>query len=133
MGAEMILPFVADRETEGFFAAAAEQRLVFRACADCDRGVHPPTEHCPHCGGWNTGWREARGTGRLHTWTLVTHQVHPAFPTPYTLVVVQLDDAPDVRLMGRLDGAPELAEGQPMQVWFQTLQSGVVLPQWRVA
>lgn len=132
MGAEMILPFVADRETEGFRrrgrAAAGLQSLrgLRPRPAPAD-GALSPLRRLEH--------RLARGerTGRLHTWTLVTHQVHPAFPTPYTLVVVQLDDAPDVRLMGRLDGAPELAEGQPMQVWFQTLEPGVVLPQWRVA
>ena len=134
MGAiDLLLPAIEDRETQGFFAAAAEGRLVYRACDDCQRGIHPPTEHCPHCGGWNTAWRQAQGTGRLHSWTVVTHQVHPAFPTPYTLVVVELDDTPDVRLMGKLDGAPELAEGQAMQVWFETLEPGVVLPQWKVA
>ena len=134
MGAvDILLPAIEDRETQGFFAAAAESRLVYRACDDCRRGIHPPTEHCPHCGGWNTAWRPAAGTGRLHSWTVVTHQVHPAFPTPYTLVVVELDDTPDVRLMGKLDGAPELAEGQAMQVWFETLEPGVVLPQWKVA
>ena len=75
----------------------------------------------------------SKGTGRLHSWTVVTHQIHPAFPVPFTMVVVALDDAPEVRLMGRLDGAPELAEGMPMQVWFETLEPGVTLPQWRVA
>jgi uncharacterized OB-fold protein len=132
MGADLIVPFTEDRETGEFFAAAAEERLVYRACNACDRGIHPPTEHCPHCGGWDTAWRQAKGTGRLHSWSVVTHQVHPAFPTPYTLVVVALDDAPDVRLMGRLDGAPRLSEGLPMQVWFETLAPGVVVPQWRV-
>jgi len=128
-----VLPNVADRETRGFFEAAAQERLVYRACDDCDRAIHPPTDHCPYCGGWNTAWRESRGTGRLHSWTTVTHQIHPAFPTPFTLVVVTLDDAPAVRLMGRMDGAPDLAEGLPMKVWFETLEPGVTLPQWRLA
>ncbi|HEY2661283.1 MAG TPA: OB-fold domain-containing protein [Caulobacteraceae bacterium] len=136
MGAETInaiLPNVADRETQGFFDAAAQGRLVVRACKTCDHAIHPPTEHCPYCGGWDTAWRDAKGTGRLHSWTVVAHQIHPAFPVPFTLVVVELDDAPEVRLMGRLDGAPDLSEGMPMQVWFETLEPGVTLPQWRVA
>jgi hypothetical protein len=60
----------------------------------------------------------------------VEHQVHPAFPVPYTIVLVQLDDAP-ARLIGHLPGAPELVEGQAMKVWFETLEDGVVLPQWK--
>ena len=133
MSAQRILPNVHDRETSGFFEAAAEGRLVYRACDDCDHALHPPTGHCPRCGGWNTAWRTSPGKGRLHAWTTVTHQLHPAYPTPYTLVVVELDDAPDVRLMGRLDGAPDLALDEPMTVWFERMNDDVTLPQWRRA
>jgi hypothetical protein len=133
MHAKPLAPYAEDRETHGFFDAAAEGRLVYRACDDCDHALHPPTDHCPYCGGWNTGWRTARGSGTLHTWTTVTHQIHPGFPTPYTLVVVELDDAPEVRLMGRLDGEPDLRGGMPMEVWFEHLPGGPTLPQWRPA
>jgi hypothetical protein len=128
-----LLPYAEDRETRGFFKAAAEGRLVFRACDDCQHALHPPSAHCPYCGGWNTGWREAKGTGTLHTWTTVVHQIHPGFPAPYTVVVVELDDAPEVRLLGRLDGEPELWPGMPMTAWFEHLPEGLSLPQWRTA
>jgi hypothetical protein len=132
MGAHTILPFTQDRDTAGFFEAAAQGRLVYRACLDCGRGIHPPSDHCPHCGGWNTAWKDAKGTGKLHTWTTVSHQVHPDYPAPYTVVVVELDDAPDVRLVGRVDGAPDFKDGQAMQVWFEQLgEGGPVLPQWK--
>jgi uncharacterized OB-fold protein len=131
MNALPMLPNVQDRDTGGFFAAAAQGRLVYRACNGCRHALHPPMAHCPHCGGWDTEWRDAKGTGRLHSWTTVTQQMHPAYPTPYTLVVVELDDAPEVRLMGRIDGAPALAIGTPMRVWFQALAEGVVVPQWQ--
>jgi len=133
MGVKPLLPYDTDRETAGFFEAAAQDRLVFRACDDCNHGLHPPSAHCPYCGGWNTHWRVAKGTGRLHTWTTVTHQIHPGFPTPYTVVVVELDDAPEVRLLGHLDGAPELEAGMPMHVWFDHIEGGPTLPQWRPA
>ena len=72
------------------------------------------------------------GRGRVYSWTVVEHQVHPAFPMPYTVVLVQLDDAP-ARLVGSLAGRRDLIEGQPMEVWFETLDDGVVVPQWKVA
>ena len=126
------LPVLDDRETKPFFDAAAEGRLVFRACGDCGRGIHPPTAHCPWCGSWNTAWRDAKGTGTIHTWTVVAHPIHPAFETPYTLIAVQLDDARDVRMMGRLDGAVDLTVGTPVEVWFEPLAGGGALPQWRL-
>lgn len=134
MSERTLLPFTEDRETGPFFAAAAEGRLVYKACLDCGHGLHPPTAHCPHCGGWNTEWKAASGAGRLFSWTTVVRQIHPDFPTPYTLVVVELAEQPDVRLMGRLEGEPELAPDLPMEVWFERLgPDGPTLPQWRLA
>jgi uncharacterized OB-fold protein len=70
------------------------------------------------------------GRGSVHTWTVVEHQVHPAYPVPYTVVLVDLDDLPGTRLVGRLDGRPRLRLGQPMRVTYAELDDGVVLPQW---
>lgn len=126
------LPNMEDRETCAFFKAAAQGKLVYRACNNCNRGLHPPMAYCPHCGNNDTAWREAKGEGKVHTWTVVTHPIHPAFSVPYTLVVVALDEAPEVRLMGRLDGAVELTPGAPMRVWFEPLEGGGALPQWRL-
>ena len=71
--------------------------------------------------------------GRVYSWTVVEHQVHPAFPVPYTVVLVELDDHPRRGSSATYPGTPELVEGQPMEVWFETLDDGVVLPQWRTA
>jgi uncharacterized OB-fold protein len=59
--------------------------------------------------------------------------VHPSFPTPYTIVLVELQDAPEVRLVGHMDGAHDLAADQAMEVWWEDLPEGVVIPQWRPA
>lgn len=128
-----LLPITTDRDTAGFFTAAAEGRLAYRACNDCGAALHPPTADCPHCGGSNTSWHEAQGTGALHSWTTIHQSVHPGYPAPYTLVLVTLDDRPEVRLIGRIDGEPPLSPGMKMRVWFETLADGVVLPQWRPA
>lgn len=122
-----------DRDTGPFFAAARQHRLVYRRCNACGRGNHVPMASCRFCGSTDTEWREARGTGTLFSWTTVTHQVHPAWPVPYSVVVVSLDEAPDVRLTGSMPGAPALAAGEPMQVWFEEIGDGRVLPNWRKA
>jgi uncharacterized OB-fold protein len=127
-----IAPFTRDADTGGFFEAAANGRLALRECAACASFIHPPTTHCPKCGSWDTHWRTTAGTGRLHSWTTVTHQIHPAYPTPFTLVVVAVDDAPGVRLIGSLPGAPELHENQAMRAVFEALPGGSIIPQWIV-
>lgn len=127
-----MLPATDDLDTGPFFAAASEGRLVLQRCNDCGTLLHVPRAHCHGCGGWDTSWEEQSGRGRLYTWTAVTHQVHPAHPVPYTVVVVKLDDT-DANLMGRIPGTPELRAGQPMEVWFEDLGEGVVLPNWRPA
>lgn len=128
----MMLPVTDDRDTGPFFAAAREGRLDYTGCTDCNRGVHPPASYCPHCGG-RTSWITASGKGTLYTFGVVNHTVHPDFPAPYTVVLVELDDQPDVRLCGHIPGAPDLKIGQKMEVYFERKTDDVVLPQWRVA
>jgi uncharacterized OB-fold protein len=124
-----ILPAEDDRDTAGFWEAARRHQLVVRACNSCGAVLHMPRAYCHHCASWDTGWKQVAGTGRLHSWTTAEHQVHPAYPVPYTIVLVQLDDAP-ARLIGYLPGSPHLTMDQPMRVWFETLPGGAVLPQW---
>jgi len=127
-----ILPVDDDIDTGGFFEAARRHELAIRMCDRCGATLHMPRVYCHTCGSWESSWHTVAGRGRVYSWTTVEHQVHPAYPVPYTVVLIQLDDVP-ARLVGYLPGAPELADGQPMQVTFETLDDGVVLPQWEPA
>ena len=127
------VPVADDRDTGGFFAAAARGELVVRRCAACARVLHLPRAYCAACGSWEGEWMPVTGRGHLYSWTVAEHAVHPAFEAPYTIVLVELDDEPRVRLVGHLPGAPELVAGQPMEAWFETVDDGTVLVQWRPA
>lgn len=133
MDAVRPLPVADDHDTGGFFEAAKRGELVVRACASCDAYLHLPTAYCHRCGSWEGTWKQVSGQGHVYSWTVVAHQVHPAFPAPYTVVLVELDDAPGVRLVGNLPGSPALHEGQAMRVRFDTVADGAVLPQWELA
>ncbi|HVW32081.1 MAG TPA: OB-fold domain-containing protein [Acidimicrobiia bacterium] len=123
-------PVVTDVDTGGFFAAAARDELAVCTCAQCGAVLHLPRAYCHHCGHWGVTWRPVAGRGRLYSWTTVEHQVHPAFPVPYTVVLVDLVDEPGVRLVGYLQGRPELEAGMEMQVWFEALDDDTKIPQW---
>jgi uncharacterized OB-fold protein len=126
-----LLPVDDDLDTGGFFEAARRGAIAIRRCNGCDAVLHVPVSYCRHCGSWEGRWEEVAGRATLYSWTVVTHQVHPAYPVPYTVVLVDLDDLPGTHLVGRLDGAPDLHAGQRMEAWFEELPEGVVLPNWR--
>ena len=129
---ELPLPVVDDPDTAGFFAAALAGHVAVRHCLDCATDLHAPRAHCAGCGGWNTAWRPLRGTGRLYSWTVVERQLLPAFPVPYTIVLVEPDDAPGVRLVGHVPGRlDDPTPGQAMHATFDDVRDGVVVPQWR--
>jgi uncharacterized OB-fold protein len=128
-----ILPVDFDRDTGPFFRAAREKKLVYLRCADCQRGTHPPMPACKHCGSINVSWQEAHGGGTLFSWTIVAQQVHPAYPAPYAIVVVALDAAPDVRLIGRTEPRNDFHAGQPMRRIFRRMTDSVIMPDWEPA
>ena len=119
-----------DPDTAGFWEAAQRHELVVRSCLECGCDLHFPRAYCKHCGSWNTLWRTVRGAATLYSWTVSERQVHPAFPVPYTIVLVQLDDAPTARLLGSLQGAPPLVAGMAMTVEWEDRPGGAVIPQW---
>lgn len=131
---DRILPVDDDHDTGGFFSAANQRRLVVRTCLDCGANLHLPRAYCSHCRSWNTAWKDVDGErGTLYAWTVVERPTHPAYPVPYTVVLVDVDGAPGMRLVGYLPGRPELRAGQAMKLGFDEAGEGVVLPNWEPA
>jgi hypothetical protein len=130
------LPVVDDPDTAGFWAAARAGEVAVCACADCGAVLHLPRSCCDRCRSFSV-WRAVRPRGRLHSWAVAQYQVHPAFPVPYTTVLVELDDAPEVRLAGYLPGRPDLVAGMPMRAEFVSVpvadgdEGEVTLVEWR--
>jgi uncharacterized OB-fold protein len=125
----MPLPVEGDHDTGGFWEAARRHELVVKACVACGTVLHAPVSFCGECGSWETHWKQVSGRGSVYSWMIVEHRTHPAFEVPYSVVLVQLDDAP-VRLLGYFPGRVEFEAGQPMKVRFEAADDGTVLPQW---
>jgi uncharacterized OB-fold protein len=124
------VPYTGDLDTGGFWQASARGALALRFCRDCAAVLHLPKAVCHRCRSTRTEWREIEPVGSLASWTVVRAALHPAFPPPYTIVLVELDAAPGARLIGYLDGVPELMMGQSMRAAFQRVSDEVTLVQW---
>lgn len=84
-------------ETEPFWSAAAEGRLLLRRCTRCRKVVWYPRALCPHCGSLDTEWFEGSGRGTVYTFTIIRKGGGPYRGAgPYVLAYVDLDEGPRV-------------------------------------
>ncbi|MET8942310.1 OB-fold domain-containing protein [Streptomyces sp. NPDC004542] len=128
---------VTDTDGAPFWRYAAEGELRVQACAECGEPRFPPRPCCPHCRSFACEWRLTSGRGRVWSYVVPHPPLLPEYAeqAPYNVVVVELEDAPRVRLVGNLvrrAGAP-LGSFDPREVRIGA-QVRVVfadgLPQW---
>ncbi|WP_163895282.1 Zn-ribbon domain-containing OB-fold protein [Mycolicibacterium hippocampi] len=124
------LPVTNDPDTAGFWLAAQRGEVAVCVCANCGAVLHLPRSYCHSCRSWTTEWKVVAPWARLVSWTVAEHQVHAAFPVPYTFVLVELDGAPGVRLGGYIAGRPDLRVDSRMRAHFVTTSDDVTLVNW---
>jgi uncharacterized OB-fold protein len=125
-----------DDLSRDFFTAG---RLVLQRCLECGTVQHPPEEVCYRCQAMRFTGVESAGRGHIYSYVVAHHPVSPLLRerVPYGIALVQLDDFPDVRVLGNvLNLEPEeLRIGLPLRVTFEEVQdqeSGerLLVPQW---
>ena len=120
----------------GFWDAAKRHELVVQRCASCQGFQFGPEWICHQCHSFDLGWHAVSGRGRIYSWERVWHPVHPALKgaCPYLVVLVELPDAGNVRMVGNLLGDPmqEIVIGSEVQVEFEDHpEADIALVQWR--
>jgi uncharacterized protein len=122
-----------DRE---FWEAARRHQLVVQRCKDCEGFQFGPEWICHKCRSSNLGWHRVSGRGRVYSWERVWHPVHPALKDacPYMVVLVELPEAGNVRVVGNLAGDPraELPIGASVEAVFEDHPEGYTLVQWKL-
>ena len=119
-------------ETEAFWAATAESRLLVKRCVDCSSLIWYPRAICPECGSMRTGGLQVSGRGRVYSYT-VNHRGEGPYQgsPPYVPAYVELDEGP--RMMTNIveaDGR-DLAIDMPVEVVFHDTGEGSALPRFR--
>jgi uncharacterized OB-fold protein len=131
-----VRPVVDEFNREWFTSGA----ITLQQCGSCATLQHPPEEICHVCGAMAFVPHVVAPAGVVHSYTIVHHAVHPALEAavPYAVVLIALDDAPELRVVGNLIGVPTGAVriGLPVTATWEELAaadgSPVFLPQWQV-
>lgn len=112
---------VPDAETQPYWDAARDGRLLIKHCNACDRPFFYPRTYCPRCWSPDTEWRESSGHGTVYTFTVVYQNDLPPFRDrlPYVVAIVELDEG--VRLTTNVEGIdPERVRcGMEVRVAFR--------------
>ncbi|CAM3677153.1 hypothetical protein GCM10009799_40070 [Nocardiopsis rhodophaea] len=125
----------ADRDSAPWWRALRRREFALQCCDDCATLRFPPRGVCGHCRSRGWSWTAARGTGRVISWVVTHHAVHPAFAdaVPFTVLHVALDDAPGLCCWGGLTGAGPgaLRSGLPVRAVFADADDELTLVLWR--
>jgi len=121
-------------ENRAFWTGGAEDKLMIAFCKDCTAVIHPPQLVCPKCWSEAIDSRAVSGTGTVYSFTINHQPWAPDMKVPFALAVVDVDDAPGVRVTAEVVNAdPEsIAIGQRMRITFLNVEN-VWLPQWEPA
>ena len=97
---------------EAWFTSGA---IVIQRCTACGTRQHPPEEVCHACGAMTFDTEELAPTGTVYSYTVVHYAANSALAgsVPYAVVLVALDEAPEIRVVGNLDGA-DVTIGMPV-------------------
>ena len=84
-------------ETEAFWDATTEGRLVLARCDDCGTVIWYPKALCSACGSFAVSWVEASGHGVVYSFSVV-HRSAGAYrdAVPYVVAYVELAEGPRV-------------------------------------
>jgi len=120
-------------ESQAYWEALRERRLMMPRCDDCRRHWFPPALLCPHCNSAAWTWTQTSGRGRIFSYVVYHRVYHPAFAAevPYAVAVIELDEGP--RMISNVVGiAPDkLVCDMPVEVVFEAVTDAITLPKFR--
>lgn len=91
-----------------YWAATRRHELVVQHCNACNNDQWGPEWVCYKCHSFDLGYRQVSPKGTIYSWERAWYPVHPALKdgVPYITVLVELDDAPGIKMVGNMVGDP---------------------------
>lgn len=111
-----------------------QKAMALPFCSDCERAVYPPAPCCPRCFHFDLPWKKLTGRGRIVSWTRFHRTYLPAYPAPYNVIAVALEEG--VVVISNLVGdEPPSHEwiGLEVNIVYQQISSDRILPRFELA
>lgn len=121
-----------------YWAGTRRGELWVQRCRACRTWQWGPEWICHKCLSFDMGWERVEGQGLIYSWERPWHPVHPALKEqgPYIVVLVELPQAGNIRMLGNLFGPPlqEVPIGATVEAVFEPHDDAkppFTLVQWR--
>jgi len=124
-------------QTQSFWSAAHDSKLVMQRCARCETMNFYPKPWCIECGDRRLDWVEVRPTGAVYSYTTadVVMMNLPGWKAdlPLTLCLVDLDDGPRMYAYVTHCEPGEVAIGMRVRAHFESISEEAGIPVFRPA
>jgi uncharacterized OB-fold protein len=112
------------------WASIASRRMALQKCSHCGLVRYPPGPICARCLSEEAEWTPLSGKGTILSWVVFHKHYLPAYPPPYNVVAVRLDEGPV--MMSNLVGATPSGSwrGQRVAMQYEETDGGPILPRF---
>ena len=111
-------------ETQPYWDAAAEGRLLVKKCNACGELHFYPRATCPFCFSGETAWQQVSGDGVIYTYSVMRRGA----PVPYAIAYVTLAEGPTMMTNIVDCDLDAIKIGQKVKVVFKPTEGGPPLP-----
>lgn len=121
-------------ETEHFWQGCKAGELRLQRCDDCGHVYFPPRPFCPACSSRSVSVFVASGRATLASY-VINYRPHPAWPEPYAIAVVELEEGPRMATnITHCEQTPEALQlDMPLRVDFVAASDEITLPLFKPA
>ena len=128
----VMLPILTD--DNGFYwEGTRSQQLLLQQCDECGLVRHPPTPTCTTCRSLEWHTVSAAGGATVYSCVIPRHPQFERFGSGYVIALVDLDDGPRFLCNVRADDPSSVEIGDRVEMFFEPLDDGYYLPQFRPA
>lgn len=115
-----------------FYDGLNRHELLLQKCQDCGKSRFWPIEMCPFCNSFNHEWARCSGKGTVHSYTVQHQAMHPAYPAPWVVLLVELEEGPRLVTHGLMP--PEEVEiGMPVEIEYEKITDEITIHAFRKA
>lgn len=85
---------IIDHYSEPMWKSLDGGKFIIQSCCNCGVKRYPPAPVCPDCLSNESEWIEPTGRGEIISWVVFHRQYLDAYPIPYNVVAVKLEEGP---------------------------------------